>query len=64
MTKELSQIIASTQNGRPRRRLLAVSHFVDGKSIIQIDKYLKVSRTSVKNWVKSYLNQGTAGLQG
>ena len=64
MTKELSQIIASTQNGRLRIRLLAVSHFIDGKNRTQIAKYLKVSRTSVKNWVKYYLDQGIVGFQG
>ena len=64
MTKELSQIIASTQNGRLRIRLLAVSHFIDGKNRTKIAKYLKVSRTSVNNWDKYYLDQGIVGLQG
>ncbi|WP_443263787.1 hypothetical protein [Vibrio sp. S12_S33] len=32
-----------------RTRLLAISHFVDGKSRTQIAKCLKVSRTSVNN---------------
>lgn len=64
MTKELSQIIASTQNGRLRIRLIAVSHFIDGQSRTDIAKYLKVSRTSVNKWIKAYLDQGIAGLQG
>ncbi|WP_424416711.1 helix-turn-helix domain-containing protein [Oceanisphaera sp.] len=39
-----------------RLRLLAVSHFVDGKNRTQIAAFLKVSRNSVNNWVKSYRN--------
>ena len=61
---KISKIIASTKNGRLRIRLLAVSHFIDGQSRIQISKYLKVSRTSVNKWVKSYLDQGITGLNG
>ena len=64
MNQKISQIIASTKNGRLRIRLLAVSHFIDGQSRTQISKYLKVSRTSVNKWVKSYLDQGITGLNG
>ena len=58
MTQNLSQIIASTKNGKLRIRLLAVSHFIDRQSKTQISKCLKVSRTSVNKWVKAYLDQG------
>ncbi len=58
MSKTLSQIISSTANARLRLRLLAVSHFIDGKNRTQIASYLKVSRTSVNKWIKCYLNNG------
>jgi len=64
MTQDLSKLIASTQNGRLRIRLLAVSHFIDGQNRTQIAKYLKVSRTSVNKWIKSYLDLGIDGLYG
>ena len=60
MTQNLSQIISSTKNGRLRIRLLAVSHIIDRQSRTQISKYLKVSRTTVNEWVKSYLDMGLA----
>ncbi|TWX73269.1 helix-turn-helix domain-containing protein [Colwellia sp. C1TZA3] len=45
-----------------RTRLLAVSHFVDGKSPTEIARFLKVSRTSVNKWINAYLNDGLEGL--
>ena len=63
MTQDLSKIIATTTNGRLRIRLFAVSHFKDGKNRTQIANFLKVSRTSVNKWIKSYLDDGLAGLQ-
>lgn len=44
-------------------RLLALSHFQDGKSRTDIAKYLKVSRGSVNNWVAAYLKEGLTGLE-
>jgi len=44
-------------------RLLALAHFQEGQSRTQIAKFLKVSRTSVNKWVKTYLDQGLEGLQ-
>ncbi len=63
MTQDLSQIINSTKNARLRLRLLAVSHFVDGKNRTQISEYLKVSRTSVNRWIQCYLIRGIPGLE-
>ena len=63
MTQNIRQIIASTTNARLRIRLLAVSHFIDGKNRTQIAQFLKVSRASVNKWVKCYLDNGLAGLK-
>lgn len=63
MIQDLSKMIATTRNARLRIRLLAVSHFVDGKNRTEISNFLKVSRTSVNNWIKTYLEQGLSGLQ-
>ncbi len=44
-------------------RLLALAHFKDGHSRTQIAKFLKVSRTSVNQWVQTFLEEGLEGLQ-
>lgn len=62
MSLDLKQIIRTTSNARMRTRLLAVSHFIDGKSRYQIADFLKVSRTSVNKWISQYLNSGIDGL--
>ncbi len=62
MDHNFSQLIASTSNARMRIRLLAISHFVDGKNRTEIASFLKVSRTSVNKWVSQYLNEGLEGL--
>ena len=46
-----------------KMRLLALSHFKEGKSRTEISKFLKVSRTSVNKWVSIYLNEGIDGLK-
>jgi len=62
MDHNLSQLIASTSNARMRIRLLAISHFADGKNRTEIARSLKVSRASVNKWVTQYLNDGLEGL--
>lgn len=51
------------QNARMRLKLLAVTHFIEGKSRYQIASFLKVSRTSVNRWISAYLTQGINGLK-
>ena len=63
MTQSISQLIAATNNGRLRIRLLAISHFLDGKNRTQIATFLKVSRTSVNKWVQAYFDDGLDGLK-
>ena len=46
-----------------KMRLLALAHFQDGHSRTQIAQFLKVSRTSVNKWVKTYLDEGIEGLK-
>jgi putative transposase len=48
MSHDFQKLIQSTSNARMRIRLLAVSHFSDGKSRTEIAKFLKVSRVSAK----------------
>ena len=45
--EQLKNLIHAETNARKPVRLLAVSHFLDGKNRTDIAKYLKVSRTSV-----------------
>ncbi|MEZ8799464.1 transposase [Vibrio cyclitrophicus 1F53] len=63
MKHDFPSLINSTSNARLKIRYLAVSHFVDVKSHLEIAKYLKVSRVSVNKWVKAYLDNGLEGLQ-
>ena len=42
-------------NAPKQLRLLAVSHFLEGKNRTEIARNLKVSRTSVNKWVADYL---------
>ena len=62
MIPDFPKLIQSTSNARLRMRLLAVSHFVDGKNRTEIAIFLKVSRVSVNKWVKAYLDFGIEGL--
>ncbi len=62
MSIELEKQIRATSNARMRTKLLAVSHFIDGKSRYQIADFLKVSRTSVNKWISTYLREGVDGL--
>jgi transposase len=62
MIPDFPKLIQSTSNARLRMRLLAISHFVDGKNRTEIAKFLKVSRVSVNKWVKAYLDFGIEGL--
>jgi transposase len=47
---------------RLKLRLLAISHFKDGKSRYQIVDYLQVSRTSVNKWISQFLSGGLEAL--
>ena len=62
-SQHLLSLSRAEPNARKRLRLLAVSHFVDGKNRTEIARILKVSRRSVNCWVSSYLSHGVAGLE-
>lgn len=56
--------LASKQKSiQMKMRLLALSHFQQGHSRTEIAKFLKVSRTSVNKWVRTFLEEGLDGLQ-
>ena len=63
MNHNFSELINAETNARQRLKLLAVSHFLDGKSRTEIAAFLKVSRRSVNIWIKSYLDVGLEGLE-
>jgi len=44
-------------------RLLALAHFQEWRSRTEIAKNLKVSRTSINKWVRTFLAEGLEGLQ-
>ncbi|WP_341850880.1 helix-turn-helix domain-containing protein [Vibrio vulnificus] len=56
--------LASQQKSiQMKMRLLALAHFKEDHSRTQIAKFLKVSRTSVNQWVQTFLEEGLEGLQ-
>ena len=63
MEHDFSALINATSNARQRLKLLAVSHFIEGKSRTEIASFLKVSRRSVNIWIKYYLDFGLDGLK-
>lgn len=60
---DLLHLSRKESNARKRIRLLAVSHFLEGKSRTNIAKTLKVARASVNRWVSHYLSDGLQGLE-
>ena len=62
MTHDFSALINATSNARLRLKLIAVSHFTEGKNRTEIASFLKVSRRSVNIWIKAYLDHGLDGL--
>ena len=62
-SQHLLSLSRAEPNARKRLRLLAVSHFVDGKNRTEIAHMLKVSRRSVNCWVTAYLSLGVLGLE-
>jgi transposase len=56
-------LIAKQQNGRMRRRLMALSHIKNGANRTQTAKYLQVSRRMVNEWVKRFNEEGLDGLK-
>jgi len=63
MSHNFTELINATTNARQRLKLLAVSHFLEGKSRTDIAAFLKVSRRSVNIWIKAYLDSGLRGLE-
>lgn len=63
MNHDFSALINATSNARYRLKLLAVSHFIEGKNRTEIASFLKVSRRSINIWIKAYLDHGLPGLK-
>ncbi len=63
MSHDFSALINATSNARHRLKLIAVSHFIEGKNRTKIASFLKVSRRSVNIWIKAYLDHGLDGLK-
>jgi transposase len=63
LSQDLLKRSKAESNKRKAIRLLALSHFYDGKNRAEIARYLKVSRRSVNDWVSAYLEHGVTGLE-
>ena len=61
--EELLKLSRAEKNARKRMRLLAIAQFLECKNRTQVANQLKISRTSVNNWVSSYLAVGLDGLE-
>lgn len=60
---DFKSLTKRAKDHRLKLRLLALSHFKDGKSRYQIADYLQVSRTSVNKWISQFLSGGLDALQ-
>lgn len=60
---DFKKLASQQKSMQMKMRLLALAHFKDGQSRTQIAKFLKVSRTSVNKWVKTFLDEGLEGLR-
>jgi transposase len=60
---ELVRLSKSEKDARMRIRILAVSCFLECHNRAQVARQLKVSRRSVNEWVKKYLDSGIDGLK-
>ncbi|MBC7006430.1 transposase [Photobacterium sp. BZF1] len=60
---DFHQLARKEKNAQKRIRLLALAHFKDGKNRTEISRSLKVSRSSVNNWVSRYIKHGLDGLE-
>lgn len=60
---DFKSLAKRAKDHRLKLRLLAISHFKDGKSRYQIADYLQVSRTSVNKWISQFLAGGVDALQ-
>ncbi|WP_318479456.1 helix-turn-helix domain-containing protein [Photobacterium leiognathi] len=56
------QLARREKNGQNRIRLLALAHVQDGKNRDDIAVSLKVSRSSINNWVRLYRQYGIEGI--
>lgn len=62
-TEDILKLSRAEKNARKRMRLLAIAQFLECKNRTQVAHQLKVSRTSVNNWVTQYLEVGLDGLE-
>lgn len=60
---ELAKLSKSEKDARMRIRILAISCFLECHNRAEVARQLKVSRRSVNEWVKNYLNTGIDGLK-
>ena len=59
---DFHQLARREKNAQQRIRLLALAHVKDGKTRTEVSESLKISRSSVNNWVKRYKNEGIDGI--
>jgi len=62
-SEDLLKLSRAEKNARKRIRLLAIAQFLECKNRTQVANQLKISRTSVNNWVTQYLEAGLNGLE-
>lgn len=59
---DFEELYRKEPHPRTRIRLLGMAHVQAGKSFSRIARMLKVSREAVRDWVKRFSQEGTAGL--
>ncbi|WP_318496488.1 helix-turn-helix domain-containing protein [Photobacterium leiognathi] len=61
-SENFHQLARREKNGQARIRLLALAHLQEGKSREDVAASLKVSVSSVNNWLRRYCDEGIDGM--
>ena len=60
---DFSKLSKKEGHARTRQRFLALSHLQDGATITDVANYVKVSRSTVYDWINRLEKEGLDGLQ-
>jgi len=61
--KDFKTLSKRDAHPRERVRYLAFAHLKDGKKIADVAAMLMITRMSIYNWIKLFLNEGMQGLK-
>ena len=60
---DFRKLAEEAKNLKEKRRFLFFAYLVEGKSNAEITRDLKITRSSISNWMKSFKEKGIEGLR-